>query len=1153
MTDEFSPTTHSASAAVAFNASNDASNDANNANERGNNDNNDGSADLSDSSDSESYEPVSASSVAKGKFLIPSAQGRDHDRSRCTHYVSLPNRPAVRLDTAVPSPASGTLPAAAPAALAAAEAALAVLPASAPPAAAAEAVAACLSFPAAEHMAREYPFDLDVFQKRSVAVLERGDHLMVAAHTSAGKTVVAEYAVALALARGQRVVYTSPIKALSNQKFGEMKERFPGIEVGLMTGDVTLAPDAPVVVMTTEILRNLLVRGAESIAFTSHVVFDEVHYMRDRERGVVWEETIILLPARVGLVFLSATVSNAEEFADWVCAVKRRPCHTVTTSYRPTPLAHFVLPPGGSSLYLLVDQKGRFHRRHLAAALDAAKAASGTGLAGLGGAAAAPVPVGGGVFAARQRAAARAASDVKRVVALARAHDWLPMIVFSFARRECEAHALACAGLQLNSAEEAEAVEATFEAAVARLEPGDRGLLQVRAMLPLLRAGVGVHHSGLLPVIKELVELLFQEGLIKVLFATETFAMGVNMPARTVVFAALRKFDGKTRRLLNAGEYTQMSGRAGRRNKDAVGVCVILMQEGDELEPEQAHDMILGPAEPLESRFRLSYAMILSLLARGDALLGTDAVIRSSLAQFRYRRAFEAQGAARGGDGGGDAGDGAGARAGGGAGLDWAVAEGGAAAAEEEALALALLQSEAASGGNKSGHGDDDEGWFDAVESNDDDDDEEEAHVMTKETDGPTDSGGAAAAESAPSARAHRRAYRRALAKARRVVALRALLRSHAPAAFAAAEATAPVSASATAPAPAPATVAAMNDSDNEENAVTAADAAVLASVTESALSDTVADAELTATASVFLSQLSAATAATTAIANTSPSTATGPSAAAAAAAALPLADLSVYAALLASALPAAAAVRAAAQRPSHVLRFLTPGRVVYVRDPAGAGAGGAAATLLARAAQQSATACAGPAAEMLLVAAEDAVTAAAPAAVVTNSILTASSSPAAAAAATEGSPLPSPTAVTAGSSSPPAAAEAAAPQSGGSLLSPSAGTAVSGAGGLISAPGPPSAPPRTVLSAAQRSRRARAEAAGWAGCDGWGLEPVLDSFGPPAPPRAFSVAAAVAAAAAAAAAVPAGASADAEAAAAAVADLASAASASIGLGLALG
>ncbi|KAF9968734.1 ATP-dependent RNA helicase mtr4 [Mortierella alpina] len=234
--------------------------------------------------------------------------------------------------------------------------------------------------PLSEHIplvppAKTYPFHLDEFQKLATYSIEREESVLVAAHTSAGKTVVAEYAIATSLKKRQRVIYTSPIKALSNQKFRELQEEFG--DVGLMTGDVTVNPDASCLVMTTEILRGMLYRGSEVVRELAWVIFDEIHYMKDSERGVVWEETIILLPPQCHYVFLSATIPNAMEFAEWICKIKQQPCHVVYTDYRPTPLQHYLFPEGGNGLHLVVDEKGQFREDNFKQAVLALEEAGG--------------------------------------------------------------------------------------------------------------------------------------------------------------------------------------------------------------------------------------------------------------------------------------------------------------------------------------------------------------------------------------------------------------------------------------------------------------------------------------------------------------------------------------------------------------------------------------------------------------------------------------------------------------------------------------------------------------------------------------------------------------------------------------------------------
>ncbi|ORX60926.1 antiviral helicase [Piromyces finnis] len=449
-----------------------------------------------------------------------------------------------------------------------------------------------------ENPARTYPFTLDPFQQCSINCIQRNESVLVSAHTSAGKTVVAEYAIAQGLRDKQRVVYTSPIKALSNQKFRELSQEFG--DVGLMTGDVTINPNASCLVMTTEILRSMLYRGSEVMREISWVVFDEIHYMRDKERGVVWEETIILLPNQVHYVFLSATIPNAFQFAEWICKIHEQPCHVVYTDYRPTPLQHYLFPAGGDGIHLAVDEKGVFREDNFQRAIsylgdkddDSKQKAKGKGK--------------------KQVKGKGQTTDLYKIIKMIMTRNYQPVIVFSFAKRECENNALMLSKLDFNNEEEKEMIHSVYTNAISSLSEDDQQLPQIEHLLPLLKRGIGIHHSGLLPILKEVIEILFQEGLIKVLFATETFSIGLNMPAKTVLFTSVRKFDGKENRWVSGGEYIQMSGRAGRRGLDDRGIVILMLDE--KMEPAVAKGMLKGVADRLNSAFHLSYNMILNLL-----------------------------------------------------------------------------------------------------------------------------------------------------------------------------------------------------------------------------------------------------------------------------------------------------------------------------------------------------------------------------------------------------------------------------------------------------------------------------------------------------------------------------------------------------------
>lgn len=476
--------------------------------------------------------------------------------------------------------------------------------------------------------AKTYKFTLDAFQRESVKCLERRESVLVAAHTSAGKTAIAEYAIAMAFRDKQRVIYTSPIKALSNQKYRELEEEFG--DVGLMTGDTTINKNASCLVMTTEILRSMLYRGSEVVREVAWVIFDEVHYMRDKSRGVVWEETIILVPHNVRFVFLSATIPNAREFSEWIAHLKNKPCHTVYTDTRPVPLQHYIYPVGGDGLHLVVDEKGTFQAPAFEKVLNSLKKSDDGGGGGGGG------RRGGKSNGLRRGQRAPGKSDCFKLVKMIKERGLYPVIIFSFNRRECETLAMQMSKLDFNDENDQALVEKVFQSAIESLDEADQQLPQVTAMLPLLKKGIGIHHSGLLPIVKEVVELLFQEGLIKALFATETFSMGLNMPARTVVFTQITKYDGSKFRHMLSGEYVQMSGRAGRRGIDDRGVAILMVEE--KIESKDAKTILSGTAEPLRSTFHLGYNMLLNLFRAEDA--DPEFVISRSLAQFQADRAI---------------------------------------------------------------------------------------------------------------------------------------------------------------------------------------------------------------------------------------------------------------------------------------------------------------------------------------------------------------------------------------------------------------------------------------------------------------------------------------------------------------------------------
>nr|XP_034300424.1 helicase SKI2W [Crassostrea gigas]XP_034300425.1 helicase SKI2W [Crassostrea gigas] len=473
-------------------------------------------------------------------------------------------------------------------------------------------------------MAYKWEFELDVFQKQAILHLENHESVFVAAHTSAGKTVVAEYAIALSMKHMTRTVYTSPIKALSNQKYREFKQTFG--EVGLITGDVQINQTASCLIMTTEILRSMLYNGSDVIRDLEWVVFDEVHYINDAERGVVWEEVLIMLPQHVHIILLSATVPNTLEFADWIGRTKKKKIFVISTLKRPVPLEHHLYTgttgKTSNELFLIVDGKKNFltsgYNKALEAKKEKSKSSQGFGPKGTRG--------------------GHPNKDKNiwiSVIDMLKKKDKLPAVAFTFSKKKIDENAQNLLSKDLTTASEKSEIHIFFHSAIKKLKPPDQKLPQVLQMESLLKNGIGVHHSGILPILKEVVEMLFQRALVKILFSTETFAMGVNMPARTVVFDSIRKNDGTCFRDLLPGEYIQMAGRAGRRGLDTTGTVIILCK-GDVPEMSDLHKMMLGKPTKLESQFRLTYSMILNLL-RVEQLRVED-MMKRSFSEFHHQK-----------------------------------------------------------------------------------------------------------------------------------------------------------------------------------------------------------------------------------------------------------------------------------------------------------------------------------------------------------------------------------------------------------------------------------------------------------------------------------------------------------------------------------
>ena len=467
--------------------------------------------------------------------------------------------------------------------------------------------------PALSEFETGYPFGLDAFQRTACKALEQGRGVLVAAPTGAGKTVVGEFAVHLALRGGRKCFYTTPIKALSNQKYADLVARHGTDRVGLLTGDTSVNGDAEVVVMTTEVLRNMLYSGSEALRGLGHVVMDEVHYLADRARGAVWEEVIIHLPDDVVLTSLSATVSNAEEFAEWLVTV-RGDTEVVVEEHRPVPLFQHVLM--GSRLFDLFSDGGKVNPELVRRSRDEDR------------------------WKPRDRGGRPARPPVPRrpeVVERLDREGLLPAITFIFSRAGCAAAVEQClrAGLRLNSAEEREQVRRHVERRTAEIPREDLRILGYWEWLEALERGLAAHHAGMLPTFKEVVEELFVEGLVKAVFATETLALGINMPARSVVLEKLVKWNGDAHVDVTPGEYTQLTGRAGRRGIDVEGHAVVLWQPG--FDPAQVAGLASTRTYPLKSSFRPSYNMAVNLVG-GVGREAARALLESSFAQFQADR-----------------------------------------------------------------------------------------------------------------------------------------------------------------------------------------------------------------------------------------------------------------------------------------------------------------------------------------------------------------------------------------------------------------------------------------------------------------------------------------------------------------------------------
>lgn len=472
----------------------------------------------------------------------------------------------------------------------------------------------------------QYKFPLDIFQEHAISAIDQGHNVLVCAKTGSGKTLVGEYQIAHSLKQGKRVFYTTPIKSLSNQKFHDLRQLWPEPgAVGIMTGDMKFCPDAKIIVMTTEILRNLLYKrgtATEHLGLTASlslndlgaVVFDECHYINDKDRGKVWEETMILLPPEVQLILLSATLDRPEFFAQWLGELKQVPCHLIQTQFRVVPLTHYIVR--GSQLVPMMDSKEVFRDDNYADWLrsrakavkdheEYQKKVANARRAGHEG------PIDG------KTRPVSFSHQLNELIGKLQADGLLPALAFVLSRKGCEIHANRTEAQLLDSSDSALSLK-IFDFHLHRHKESLEKLPQYHAIRRLIQKGVAFHHSGLLPLLKEVIEILFTKGLIKLLYCTETFAVGINMPTKTVIFTGLSKYDDATKgmRLLRTDEYIQMAGRAGRRGKDPVGTVIYLPEH----EPPSTGEMrmiLKGGRPQIMSRMDFHYDFLLKCFHQG--------------------------------------------------------------------------------------------------------------------------------------------------------------------------------------------------------------------------------------------------------------------------------------------------------------------------------------------------------------------------------------------------------------------------------------------------------------------------------------------------------------------------------------------------------
>jgi len=443
-----------------------------------------------------------------------------------------------------------------------------------------------------------HPFAYDAFQQRAIALIDQGRSLFIAAPTGSGKTVLADYVIERSLAHGQQVIYTAPIKALSNQKFRDFSTRHPD-QVGILTGDVTINANAPLVIMTTEIYRNTLLEGAQRFTRAAWIIFDEIHYLDDAERGTVWEEAILFTPPHMKMLALSATIPNVDDLVRWIRTIHERPIEVIEETQRPVPLTTvFQCQNRMLTSEQALKRDGYDGREDWSAWQRAAR------------------------YRGRQRHRAPTAARSNRLDALVRhlqEADRLPGILFVFGRRRVEDLAWEASGFSLVTAAERTRLRALYDELCAAFElQQDR---TAQALRRLIEQGVAYHHAGMLPTLKEVIERCFTSRLVKLIVTTETFALGINMPARSVILDAVTKRSDRGFALLRRREFLQMAGRAGRRGMDDAGFVYVRVHPTHVPYPEVVR-LLHGTPEPVQSRFNMTYATLLNLHRRyGRGLL----------------------------------------------------------------------------------------------------------------------------------------------------------------------------------------------------------------------------------------------------------------------------------------------------------------------------------------------------------------------------------------------------------------------------------------------------------------------------------------------------------------------------------------------------